>query len=60
MANEDRARFPRLWVVIPLHEQVVDMRGTDQTVGDDQVSAVQHSALADVLPSDADSVTEIC
>ena len=57
MANEDRARFPRLWVVVPLNEQVLDMRGMDRTVADDRVSEVRHSDLADVLPSDADSVT---
>jgi len=38
MANEDHARLPRLRIGGPLNEQVMDMRGTDQTVGDDQVS----------------------
>lgn len=55
-ANESRAHFPRLLVVVPLNEQFVDMRGTDQTVADDRVSGVQRSVLVDALPSDADSV----
>ena len=55
MANEDHARFPRLRIGGPLNEQVMDMRGTGQTAGDDQVSEEQRSALADVSPSDADS-----
>lgn len=40
MANEDRARFPRLWAVIPLTEQPTDMKGMDQIAGDDRVSVV--------------------
>lgn len=55
-ANEDHARSPRLSVVVPLNEQVVGTRETDQTVADDRASVVQHSALEDVSPSDADSV----
>jgi hypothetical protein len=53
MANEDRARFPRLRVPQPM-----DTRGTDQIAADDRVFAAQGSALADVLPSGAGSVTE--
>ena len=36
----------------------MDRTGTDQTGADDRVSEAQHSALADVSPSDADSVRE--
>lgn len=57
MANEDRARSPRLWVVVPLNGLVLDKRGMDQIGGDDRASVVRHSALADVSPSDAGSVT---
>lgn len=57
-ANEDRARSPRLWVVVPSSEQATDKRGRDQTGAGDRASVVQRSALVDVLPSDADSVAK--
>ena len=57
-ANEDRARSPRLWVVVPPNEQAADKRGRDQTGAGDRASVVQHSALVAVSPSDADSVAK--
>lgn len=51
-------RFPRSRVVVPLNEPMMGRRGTDQTGADGRVSGVQRSALADALPSDADSITE--
>ena len=58
VANKDHARFPHLRIASPLNEQVMDMRGTDQTAGDDQVSEQQRSVPTDVSPSDADSSGE--
>ena len=57
-ANGGRVRFPRLWAVVRLNEQIMDTRGTGQIAADDQASAGEHFALADVLPSAADSVPE--
>jgi len=45
-------------VVVRLNEPVMDVRGTDQAVAGGRGFAVQRSALADVFPSDADSITE--
>jgi hypothetical protein len=56
-ASVDRARYQQLWVVVPSNEPVKDKRGRDQTGVDDRASAAVCSALADALPSDADSVT---
>ena len=60
MTNEDRARFPHLLVAFPSNEPAMDKKGRDQTGVDDQASGVRRCALADVLPSDADSVAGKC
>ena len=55
-ANEDRARFRRLRIVVPPNEQVADRRERDQTGADDRAAVVRRSDLVDVSPSGADSV----
>lgn len=60
MTNEGRARFPHLWAVVPSNERVMNKKGRVQTGEDDRASVVQRSALADVLLSDAGSVTGKC
>ena len=54
----DHARIPHLLVAVRLNEPVMDKRGKGQTGVDDQASVAACSALADVSPSDAGSVTE--
>ena len=57
-ANEDRVRFLRSMAVAPLNGQVMDTRGRGQIAAGDPASAGEHSVLAAVWPSAADSVPE--